>query len=546
MRSGGNILVDCLLEQGVSTAFGVPGESYLDVLDALFSVQNRLRLIGARHESGAAFMAEAYGKLTGVPGICFVTRGPGACNASIGVHTAAQNSSPMILFVGQIARDMRQREAFQEIDYRGFFGGIAKWVTEIDRVDRIPETIARAFATALSGRPGPVVIALPEDMLREQCAAKAAQRVVVPLAVPAATALDDASALLRKALKPLILVGGGGWNDAARADLRTFAEANHLPVAVAFRSQDLIDNSSPSYVGDAGVGTAAYMPELLREADLILAINIRFGETVTDGWSLFDVPRMAATLIHSHASAAEIGKIYQPDVALQCGPAALLQALAQGPVLGDWRDWSRAARASFVAMQRTTNQRGAVNMAEITRWLDRELAEDVIVTNGAGNFSAWPSKFLTYSAPRRLLAPQSGAMGAGLPAAIAARAAHPDRQVVCFAGDGDLQMSLPELGAAMQEGLQPIILLLNNGLYGTIRAHQARNYPGRRLATTIHNPDFVALAQSYGFFAARVTQTAEFAQAFRRAAASGSGGLVELMIDPRDISAFSRIDEGEG
>ncbi|MCB1366141.1 MAG: hypothetical protein KDK00_00115 [Rhodobacteraceae bacterium] len=545
-RSGGRILVECLINQGVTTAFGVPGESYLDVLNALHDVQNRLRMIVTRHEGGAAFMAEACGKLTGKPGICFVTRGPGATNASIGVHTAMQNSSPMILFVGQIGRHMRDREAFQEIDYRAFFGTVAKWVTEIDAVDRIPEIVARAFTIAQSGRPGPVVVALPEDMLRDLSAVEACDASVIAEAAPAANALADGLARLARAKKPLLLVGGGGWNDLGRRDLQRFADANNLPAAVVFRGQDLIDNASAAYIGDAGVGMAGYLKDLIREADLIFAINVRLGESATEGWTLLEVPKMKPVLVHAHASQAEIGKIYQPDTAIPSGANELAAALAAAPVQGDWSDWRDKGRKGFLAMRARASQVGAVDMVAVSRWLDGRLDRDAILTNGAGNFAVWPSKFITYSGGRRLLAPQSGAMGAGVPAALAAKAVDGTRQVLCFAGDGDFQMSMAELGTAAQEGLTPIILILNNGMYGTIRAHQERNYPGRVSATRIDNPDYAAIARAYGLFGARVEKTDQFAPAFEAALAAGSAAVIEIMIDPQDITPFARLDDLKG
>ncbi len=543
LRSGGRILVECLVNQGVTTAFGIPGESYLDVLDALYDVQNQVRMVVTRHESGASFAAEAYGKLTGTPGICFVTRGPGATNASIGVHTAMQDSSPMILFVGQIGRDMRQREAFQEIDYRAFFGGVAKWVTEIDSAERIPEIIARAFTVALSGRPGPVVVALPEDMLRDQSRVAACEKAVIGHSHPDPHALDAAMTRLKAAKRPLLLVGGGGWTEAGRADLQTFADTNNLPVVVAFRSQDLIDNATAAYIGDAGVGMSPHVKQAIKDADLIFAINARLGESTTEGWTLLDVPRMAPILLHSHASEAEIGKIYQPDVALPCSPNALVRTLADMPAMGDWSDWRDQGRKGFLDMQARASVNGAVDMVAISKWLDQRLDDDVIITNGAGNFAVWPSKFLTFSGKRRLLAPQSGAMGAGFPAALAAKTTDAKRQVICFAGDGDFQMSLPEMGTAAQEGLQPILLLLNNGMYGTIRAHQEREYPTRVSATKIVNPDYVTLAKAYGFHAVRVARTEEFAEAFEAAKSSSTGSVIELIIDPQDITPFASLDD---
>ncbi len=542
-RSGGRIVVDCLVKQDVTTVFGIPGESYLDVLNSLYDVQNRIRLITTRNEGGAAFMAEAYGKLTGRPGICFVTRGPGATNASIGVHTAKQNSTPMILFVGQIGRDMRQREAFQEVDYRQYFGSIAKWVTEIDNPDRIPETIARAFTVAISGRPGPVVIALPEDMLGCQSTVEACKASQVFEAAPSANGLTNAIALLKSVQKPLVMIGGGGWSDQGRQALLIFAEQNNLPVAAVFRYQDLLDNRSETYIGDAGVGMAAHVKDAIMQADLILALNIRLGESATEGWTLLDVPCMKPKLIHIHASDRELGKIYQADVALHAGPNEAVKAFAAAGPLGDWNNWRAQGRKAFLAMRSKAKQLGAVDMVAICAWLNENLTSNAILTNGAGNFASWPSKFIDLGGGRRLLAPQSGAMGAGLPAAIAAKAAEPSRQVICFAGDGDIQMNMTELGTAMQEGLAPIVLLLNNGMYGTIRAHQEREYPGRVSGTKIQNPDFCKLAESYGFFAKTITNTEDFSEAFEAATQSTTGALLELIIDPQDISPFTSLDK---
>ena len=545
-RSGGKLLVECLVNQGVNTAFGVPGESYLDVLDALYDAQNQIRMIVTRHEGGAAFMAEAYGKLTGKPGICFVTRGPGATNAAIGVHTAMQNSTPMILFVGQIGREMRDREAFQEVDYRAMFGTMVKWATEIDDVDRIPETIARAFTTALSGRPGPVVVALPEDMLRDLSSRNACLPVRWSEPAPALVDIDKAIARLRASKRPLLIIGGGGWTQQGRQDLHEFVSKNNLPVAVAFRYQDLVDSKSSTYVGDAGVGMSKYLKDLIGEADVIFGMNIRFGESTTEGWSLIDVPNPKQALIHSHISDRELGKIYQAEISIHASPNHLAAALAAAPVLGDWREWQNKGRSGFLAMRENATQSGAVNMVEICAWLRQNLDDDCIVTNGAGNFAIWPSKFLDFGLNRRLLAPQSGAMGAGLPAAIAAKTVDPARQVLCFAGDGDIQMTLAELGTAAQENLRPIVLVLNNGMYGTIRAHQEKHYPNRVSATKIVNPDFVAIAKAYGFHGERVTMTGEFVPAFQRANASANGAIIEIMIDPEDISPFSSISKIRG
>ncbi len=545
MQTGGGILAECLSEQGVKTIFGVPGESYLAVLDALVDHKD-IRLIGNRNEGGAAFMACAHGQLTGQPGICFVTRGPGATNASIGVHTAMQGSNPMILFIGQVGTDMRGREAFQEVDYRAYFGPIAKWVTEIDEAARIPETIARAFTVARSGRPGPVVIALPEDMLRSRAKAKPAPKVHIPEAAPAPEAIHGLQKAFSRAERPLLLIGGGGWQGAGRADLQAFAERNNLPVASAFRFQDLLDNNCESYIGDAGLGKTPAMKAALEQADLIFALNIRFGENTTDGYQVFNVPRIGRPLIHSHASDLELGKIYQADLPIHAGPNALCKVLAGLDLRGSWQGWAEAQRKAYEQSMVLPIREHGVDMAGIIAYLQGRLPDDAILTNGAGNFAIWHNKFFRYGAGARLLAPQSGAMGYGLPAAIAAKAEHPERLVLCFAGDGDFQMNMQELGAAMQARAQPVIIVVNNGTYGTIKMHQERIYPGRTSFTDIENPDFCAIARAYGFHAETVTETPDFPDAFCRAAASTTGALIELVIDPEYITPKATLSDIRG
>ncbi len=545
MRTGGQILADCLSKQGVKTIFGVPGESYLAVLDA-FVDHPEIRLIGNRNEGGAAFMACAQGQLTGEPGICFVTRGPGATNASIGVHTAMQGSNPMILFIGQVGRDMRGREAFQEVDYRAFYGPIAKWVTEIDEAARIPETVARAFAVAQSGRPGPVVIALPEDMLRSMAEATAAPKVRIPEAAPTPDAIYDLQKAFSRAERPLLLIGGSGWSPKGRSDLQSFVENNHLPVASAFRFQDILDNHSPSYIGDAGLGKTPALKSAIENADLVFALNIRFGENTTDGYEIFPVPRIGKSLLHSHASDLELGKIYQPDVPIHAGPNALTSVLAQLNLRGPWRDWAAEQRAAYEASMALPRRENSVDMGAVVTHLQQALPEDAILTNGAGNFAIWHNKYFEYGPEARLLAPQSGAMGYGLPAAIAAKTEHPERLVVCIAGDGDFQMNMQELGTAMQEGAQPVVIVVNNGTYGTIKMHQERDYPNRTSFTDIENPDFVAIAKAYGFHAEKVTETADFAAAFTRAAQSTTGGLLELIVDPENITPKATLSQIRG
>jgi len=542
MRNGGQLLVESLVALGATKGFGVPGESYLAVLDALHDWQGRLDFVLCRNEGGAAFMAAAWGKLTGSPGLCFVTRGPGVTNASIGVHTAMQDSVPMLLFVGQVGADMRGREAFQEIDYRAVFGTMAKWAVEIDDADRIPEILARAWTTATAGRPGPVVIALPEDMLT---AATDAAPLTGPARIaepaPSPETVGETLALLGAARRPLILIAGANWTEAGKAALRGFAEASDIPVVAAFRYQDQFDNFSPVFAGEAGVGMPAHVKRLIRDADVILAINTRFGEMTTDGYTLLSVPCPEQTLVHVHASDRELGKIYQPALGVQAGPNAFAAALR--PVQGGWADWRAAARAAWEASFEAPAQPSPVDMVAVTALLREVLPEDVILTNGAGNFTVWPNKFFRFGRRARLLAPQSGAMGYGLPAAVAAKVACPDRVVVCFAGDGDFQMNCQELGTAMQAGAQPIVLILNNGIYGTIRAHQERTYPGRVSGTTMENPDFTMLARAYGYHAERVERTADFAAAFERALASKTGAVLDLDISPEALTPRQTLSQ---
>ena len=543
--TGGSLLMDCLIGLGAYKGFGVPGESYLAVLDAMYDRADKFELILCRHEGGAAYMAEAWGKLTGTPGICFVTRGPGATNASIGIHTAMQNSSPMLVFVGQVGTDMRGREAFQEIDYTHYFGKVAKWVCEIDDADRIPELIARAWTTALSGRPGPVIVALPENMLRAASARPPCGPVKVPEPALSSAQITQLQDYLRAAQRPVVLYGGSGWTVTAARQLETFAAANDVPLVAAFRYHDICDNHHPCFVGDAGVGMLGYIKTLLRDADMIVALNIRFGEMTTDGYDLFDLPKMAATLIHSNVSDAELGKIYIADLPLQAGPNAMAEALA-GISLeqnADRKAWCGAAKAAYDDSFTVAAQPGALDMRAVLAHLRDVLPDNAIVTNGAGNFATWPSKFIKYDKDMRLLAPQSGAMGYGLPAALAAKAHDADRFVLCFAGDGDFQMNCAELGTGMQAGLYPIVLIVNNGSYGTIRMHQERNYPHRVSGTDLQNPDFAGLARSYGFYGETVETTDQFAAAFERAMQSKTGAVLNLVVATEAITPRLSIDD---
>jgi acetolactate synthase-1/2/3 large subunit len=542
IRNGGRLLVECLIALGATKSFGVPGESYLAVLDALHDTHGRLDYVLCRNEGGAAFMASAYGKLTGSPGICFVTRGPGVTNASIGVHTAMQDSSPMIVFVGQVGTDMRGREAFQEIDYRAVYGTVAKWAVEIDDVSRLPEIVARAWTTALTGRPGPVVVALPEDMLTAMTeAAPLSGPATIFEPAPSADATASALKLLAQVERPVLLMGGANWTAEGSAALQAFAEASDIPVVAAFRYQDQFDNHSPAFVGEAGVGMVPHVKNLIRDADVILAVNVRFGEMTTDGYTLLSVPEPRQKLIHVHGSDREIGKIYVPAIGIHAGPNAFARALT--PVKGVWANWRAAARKAYEGAFAAPVQPGPVDMVEVSAWLRENLPDDVILTNGAGNFTVWPNKFFKFGPKARLLAPQSGAMGYGLPAAIAAKVAFPGRTVVCIAGDGDFQMNCQELGTAMQARAQPIVLILNNGIYGTIRAHQERHYPARVSGTIIENPDFVGLARSYRFHSERVESTADFAGAFGRALASPTGAVLELVISPEALTPRQTLSQ---
>jgi acetolactate synthase I/II/III large subunit len=535
MRNGGQLLVESLVALGATKAFGVPGESYLAVLDALHDTKGKFDFILCRNEGGAGFMASAWGKLTGSPGICMVTRGPGATNASIGVHTAMQDSSPMILFVGQVGTDMKEREAFQELDYRAVFGTMAKWATEIDRVERIPEILARAWTIAATGRPGPVVIALPEDMLTSLSdAAPLISQPHIAEAAPSATAMKEALQLLRSAKRPLVITAGTNWSAHGRKSLQAFAETSDIPTLTVFRYTDQFDNHSKCFVGEAGVGMLPHVKALISEADVILAVNIRFGEMTTGAYTLLSVPVPSQKIIHVHPSDRELGKVYQPTLGIHAGPNEFAAALK--PVKGKWSKWRSDARAAYEKSFAAPAQPSPVDMVEVMRHLSKILPDDVIITNGAGNFAVWPNKFYKFGAKSRLLAPQSGAMGYGVPAAIAAKVAHPNRRVVCFAGDGDFQMTGQELATARQAHAEPIILILNNGIYGTIRAHQEREYPGRVSATDMMSPDFAALAKAYGFHGERVEKTKDFAAAFARALKSKTGAVLDLNISAEAIT----------
>ncbi len=542
-RTGAQILVDALRIHGVERAFGVPGESYLAVLDALYDAQNAIRFFSCRQEGGAANMAEAVGKLTGRPGICFVTRGPGASNASIGVHTAFQDSTPMILFVGQVARQVQEREAFQEIDYRRMFGEMTKWTAEINDPARIPEMVSHAFHLAVSGRPGPVVLALPEDVTEERCTVADTAPYRVVQAHPGEADLAELRALLAAARRPLMMVGGGGWTADACADILAFAEANNLPTATTLRCQDLFDNLHRNYVGVVGIATSPALAERVRKADLLLVVGPRLGQMTTGDYSLVEPPTPRQRLVHVHAGAEELGRVYQGDLLINAGMpqfAAAVRGLA--PVDGTaWAEWAEAARADYLDHLRPTPGPGALDMGEVMAVLRERLPEDAIVTNGAGNYTIWAHRFYRFRRFRTQLAPTSGAMGYGVPAGIAAKAVHPDRTVVTFAGDGCFLMTGQELATAVQYGLDPLILVVNNGMYGTIRMHQERRHPGRVIGTDLTNPDFAAYARAFGAFGETVERTEEFAPALDRALAAGRAAVLDLRVDPEAITPTTTL-----
>ena len=540
--NGGHLLVEGLVSHGVNTAFAVPGESYLEVLDALYEKSDQIRLVGCRQEGGAAYMAEAYGRLTGQPGICFVTRGPGATNASIGIHTAAQGSTPLILFIGQVPTSHLGYEAFQEMDYTAFFGGIAKWVTEITHPDQIPEVINKAFRIATSDRPGPVVIALPEDVLGEET-----EKTIIPFELTKDHSISEQEVqeimtILEEAKKPVLLAGGGGWTTIGRENLCRFAEKQNLPVVVGFRRQDLMDNNSSCYAGEAGVAMPPPVRQTLDEADVILAVGVRFGEMTTNAYTLFQ--NQSQKILHVHASEAEFDKVVKADLHIRSNPNLAVAALLEMPSIADSKEqWREETRNRFLSTHKVPTAITGVDMAAATAYLQEVLPEDVIITNGAGNFSVWPNKFFLYGSSARLLAPQNGTMGYGVPAAISAKVAAPERVVVCFAGDGDFQMNMQELGSAMQEEAQPIVLIVNNSMYGTIRMHQERRYPERVVGTDIKNPDFVSIARAYGFYSEQVTSIEEFKAAFDNALDSKTGAVLDLIVDPEMLTPQQSITQ---
>ena len=546
----GHLLVECLVEQGVTHAFGVPGESYLAVLDGFHAYRDRIQFIINRQEGGAAYMAEAHGKLTGRPGVCLVTRGPGATNASVGVHTAFQDSTPMVLLVGDVASDCRDREGFQELDFGTFFGpttrGMAKRVERIDDPERIPEYVARAFAAAVNGRPGPAVLVLPEDMLVKTVSARPLPRVEAVQAAPVAQDLTRLRDMLLAAQKPFVLAGGPGWTPAAAQALQRFAEKWKLPVGNAFRFQDTFDNLHPQYAGDVGIGLNPKLAQRIQNCDLLIVLGPRLGEMTTGGYAMLKPPRLTQQLVHIHPSAEELNRVYHADLAMLATLGAAASALESMPAPSEvpWADWTAQAHADYLANLAPQSLPGDIDMAAIIDVVNRLLPADAVVTNGAGNFASWVHRFHRYHGIARghktQLAPTNGSMGYGVPAGIAANITT-GRTAFTIAGDGDFLMNGQELATALQYGARSIIVLLNNGMFGTIRMHQEREFPTHVSGSHLRNPDFVALAQAYGYAGARVTRTAEFEPALRAALAHKSGTVIEIMLDQEVITTRASL-----
>ncbi len=542
-RPGGRILADALVAQGIRHVFAVPGESYLDVLDGFYGVRDKLSLVTCRFEAGAVHMAEAVGKLTGRPAAAMVTRGPGACHAAIGVHVAQQDSTPLLLFVGQIPFAETDRESFQEVDYRRMFGPLAKWVTQVDDARRIPELVAHAVDVATSGRPGPVVIALSEEMQKTAAEMPDLGPIEVSRPQPDPASVARLDAMLARARQPLAILGGSGWSDAGRAAVRDALVARDVPVAVAFRRQGLYDGTLPNFVGDLGVGSDPALVAKAREADLILALGTRLGEAVTQGYTLFD-PAGGTAIVHVYPDQAEIGRVFRPALGIASDLDAFARAwVGREAAPGGWGAWTRELRALREAGREMPDYPGPLNVAACLRELETLAEPDAIFTTDAGNFAAWPSRFINYGDGQRVLGPCNGAMGYGVPAAIGAKLLYPARQVIAFVGDGGMLMTGQEIATAFHHGVAPIVLVFNNGMYGTIRMYQERAYPGRVSGTALTNPDFARLIEAFDGHGEVVQATEEFAPAFKRAVASGKPALIELRTDPEQITSRATIAE---
>ncbi|MDE2006962.1 MAG: thiamine pyrophosphate-binding protein [Rhodospirillales bacterium] len=539
-RLGGRVLADALLAQGIDHVFAVPGESYLEVLDGLYDNRRKLKLITCRFEAGAVHMAEAYGKLTGRPAAAFVTRGPGACHGSIGVHVAMQDSTPLLLFVGQIPLADSGRDAFQEVDYRQMFAPLAKWATQIDQADRIPEIVAHAVDVAVSGRPGPVVIALSEEMQADQVAVPDIPRASIAPPVSDPAALARMAGMLAEARRPLLVLGGSGWTAEGRAAIAAFARARNLPVAVGFRRQALFDGTTANFVGDLGVGADPALLAKAKEADLILAVGSRLGDAVTQGYSLWKPPGEVA-IVQVHQDQAELGRVYRPVLGIVADLNAFAVAAAKLPGASAWDGWTAELRRLREAGRAVPDYAGPLNLGQVMRELEGLLAPDAIVTTDAGNFATWAPRFINFSERQRFIGPTNGAMGYAVPAAIGAKIAFPERMVVATVGDGGFLMTGQEIATAFHHGVAPIVLVFNNQMYGTIRMHQERAHPARVSGTSLTNPDFAKFIESFGGHGDLVTRTEEFAPAFRRAAAAGRPAVIELATDPEQITTRATI-----
>ena len=544
MRHGGKVLVDQLEIQGATTAFTVPGESFLAALDGLHD-SNRIKTIICRQEGGASMMAEAWGKITGEPGVCFVTRGPGAANAMSGLHVARQDSTPMVAFVGMPASGHEDREAFQEIEIKQLFSSLVKWSAVIRQTERIPEYISHALHVARSGRPGPVVLGLPEDMLAADCDIADAKPARIAEPRPGAEDIGALQERLAKAARPLMIIGGPGWSSEIQKSIEAFADRFDLPVAPAFRYQDYFDNRHRCYVGCAGIGLDAKLAAAIKDADLLIVIGARLGEITTSGYTLIDIPDPAQFLVHVHPSPDELGSVYRADLPIASSARAFSQALAglEPPARIAWGGRRAELRAAYEQTLKPIALPGAVKMAEVVRTISELLPENGIVTNGAGNFAAFVHRYFQYKGYRTCLAPTSGSMGYGLPAAIAAKLAQPTRPVVNVQGDGDFLMTGQELATAAQYALPVITIIANNSMYGTIRAHQEREYPRRIIGTTLVNPDFAAYARSFGADGYTIEATKDFAPAFRQALASNKPSVIELKLDPEALSPRKTLTE---
>ncbi len=542
-RPGGRLLADALVAQGINHVFAVPGESYLDVLDGLYEMRDRVNLVTCRFEAGAVNAAEAYGKLTGHCAAAMVTRGPGACHGAIGVHIAFQDSTPMLLFVGQIPFAETDRDSFQEVDYRRMFGPLAKWVTQIDDAARIPEIVAHAVDVATSGRPGPVVIALSEEMQKVAVSVPDIGRAQVSAPYPDPSAIRAFGHMLAQAKRPLAILGGSCWTDTALAEIREFLVAADIPVCVGFRRQSLFDGTLPNFVGDLGVGSDPMLVKRVGEADLILAIGTRLGEAVSQGYTLFDLAG-GTPIVQIHPDQAEIGRVFRVALGITSDLNAFAASVkSMPPIELSWREWTRSLRALREAGYAVPRYAGPVNIAEILHELETLVTDDAIFTCDAGNFAAWPARFMHFRDQQQFIGPANGAMGYAVPAAVGAKISFPDRMVISFVGDGGFLMTGQEIATAFHHGVAPIILLFNNGMYGTIRMYQERTYPARVSGTALTNPNFAKWIEAFGGYGEIVSETSEFTSAFRRAVASGKPALIEIRMDPEQITSRATISD---